>query len=276
MTDPMVPAVWELSSIRNETHDTFTFELRRAAPSADTPPSRPGQFNMLYLFGMGEVPISVSGDTSRAEAVVHTIRAVGTVTQAMARLEPGAQLGLRGPYGRAWPVDEARGRDVVLVAGGIGLAPLRPVMYHLIANRSDYGRIALLYGTRTPRDILFENELSEWSSRLDLQVMVTVDSAPLEWRGSVGVVTELLSHAAFDPRNAIAMTCGPEIMMRFTVDALQKRGMPDDQIFVSMERNMKCAVGFCGHCLYGPTFICKDGPVYCYPKISAIFEKREI
>jgi len=273
--DPMLPEPYLIEGVRQETYDTFTLELA-AKNGPNGRPFAAGQFNMLYVFGIGEVPISISGDPARQPPLVHTIRAVGTVTKAMRQLQRGQVLGLRGPYGSAWPVVQAEGNDVVVVAGGIGLAPLRPAVYQLLANREKYGHIAILYGTRTPRDLLYEKELHEWRGRFDVQVEVTVDSAATDWRGHVGVVTTLFPKVRFDPPNTVALICGPEIMMRFTIQELQQRGVEAGNIYLTMERNMKCAVGFCGHCQFGPTFICKDGPVFAYDRIKSFFEKREV
>lgn len=273
--DPMLPRRYEVRKIRQDTHDTFTLELT-AVEGGGAFSFLPGQFNMLYLFGVGEVPISISGDPEQTGVMVHTTRAVGTVTKAMKQLKRGEMVGLRGPYGRPWPVDTARGGDVVIVAGGIGLAPLRPVICHLLARREDYGRIVLLYGTRSPADILYRHELEAWRARLDLEVAVTVDRANGDWRGSVGLVTGLIPRAPFDPARTTAMICGPEVMMRYTIGELQRRGVDPARIFLSMERNMKCAVGFCGHCQFGPTFICRDGAVYAYPEIGHLLTRREV
>ena len=272
---PMGPSPYRVQRVRQDTYDTFTLELQ-SANGAERFCFSAGQFNMLYVFGVGEVPISISGDPAIPVTLVHTTRAVGTVTKAMRQLKRGDMLGVRGPFGTHWPVEEAIGNDVVIVAGGIGLAPLRPALYALLANREKFGKVVLLYGTRTPSDILFRRELESWRSRLDLEVYVTVDRATGNWRGNVGVVTTLIPKAPFDPRNAVALVCGPEIMMRFTILELQKRGVAAENIFLSMERNMKCAVGFCGHCQFGPTFICKDGPVFRYDRIKDLFTKREI
>lgn len=275
IADPMVPSSYRVQRVRQDTYDTFTLELQ-STNGAERFCFSAGQFNMLYVFGVGEVPISISGDPAIPVTLVHTTRAVGTVTKAMRQLKRGDMLGVRGPFGTHWPVEEAIGNDVVIVAGGIGLAPLRPALYALLANREKFGKVVLLYGTRTPSDILFRRELESWRSRLDLEVYVTVDRATGNWRGNVGVVTTLIPKAPFDPRNAVALVCGPEIMMRFTILELQKRGVAAENIFLSMERNMKCAVGFCGHCQFGPTFICKDGPVFRYDRIKDLFTKREI
>jgi NAD(P)H-flavin reductase len=273
--DAMVPSPFRLQRMRKETYDTFTLELE-PANGADEFPFDPGQFNMVYAFGVGEVPISISGDPTRPQTLVHTVRAVGTVTQTICRLKRGEVLGVRGPFGNHWPMEEAVGSDVVIVAGGIGLAPLRPAIYYLLSNRDKYGRIALVYGARTLQDMLYVPELEHWRGHFDLGVEVTVDTAPASYRGNVGVVTTLIPGARFDPLNAVALVCGPEVMMRFTVRELESRGVEPENIFISMERNMRCGIGFCGHCQFGSTFICKDGPVFRYAEIQPFFAKREI
>jgi NAD(P)H-flavin reductase len=232
---------------------------------------------MLYVFGVGEIPISISGDPTKHDApLVHTTRAVGTVSHAMRLLVPGDVIGVRGPFGSPWPVDSATDKDVVIAAGGIGLAPLRPIMYQILADRERFGKVILLYGARTPADLLYRRELEHWRAHLDLDIFVTVDRATASWRGSVGVVTRLIPRAPFDPQNTIAMVCGPEIMMRFTAAELAKRGVRAEDIFLSMERNMKCAIGFCGHCQYGPHFVCKDGPVFRYSAIQNLLATWEV
>ncbi|MGA9363447.1 MAG: FAD/NAD(P)-binding protein [Bacteroidota bacterium] len=273
--EPMVPALFQIRAVRKETNDTFTLDLKPANGRAEFS-FKAGQFNMLYAFGVGEVPISISGNPTDSSVLVHTIRSVGTVTKAMRTLKRGDSLGVRGPFGSHWPVVEAAGSDIVIVAGGIGLASLRPALYHVLSQREKYGKVVLLYGTRSPDDILYRRELERWRSRFDLDVYITVDRAPSGWRGNVGVVTSLIQKAPFDPLNTVAMVCGPEVMMRFTVQELQKRGIKGEDTYVSMERNMKCAVGFCGHCQYGPVFICKDGPVFSYDRIKDLFALREV
>jgi len=271
----MVPQPWCVRRSWWETDDSFSFELE---PRDGSPTLHffPGQFNMLYVFGIGEVPISISGDPTKAETLVHTVRAVGSTTRAMGNLKRGALLGVRGPFGSCWPVEQARGKDLLMVAGGIGMAPLRPVIYEVLARRKEFGRVCLLYGTRTPDDILYAKELQKWGRRTDLEILVTVDRAGRGWTGNVGVVTTLIAKAHFDPGHSLAMVCGPEVMMRFTVRELENRGMRTDGIYISMERNMKCAVGFCGHCQFGPTFICKDGPIFRYDRIEPLLSIREI
>lgn len=273
--DPMQPLSYRIEQFNRETHDTFTLELN-AADGNGQRAFAPGQFNMLYVFGIGEVPISISSDPAHPESIKHTTRVVGTVTRAMHGLKPGETMGVRGPFGNHWPLELARGKDVVIVAGGIGLAPLRPALYDLLAHRKRYGRVVLLYGTRTPADILFKRELKGWRSHFDLEVYITVDRSMGAWQGNVGVVTRLIPRAPFDPSNAMAFICGPEVMMRFTIETLEQRGIPHENIFLSMERNMKCGTGFCGHCQFGPHFICKDGPIFRYDRIASIFGKAEI
>jgi NAD(P)H-flavin reductase len=274
MTDPMLPRPYHVLGLRRETRDTFTLGLEPVRGAG--PPFAPGQFNMVYVFGVGEVPISISGDPGHPNPLVHTVRAVGAVTTAVCRLKRGDILGVRGPFGSQWPVEEAAGRDVVIAAGGIGLAPLRPALLTLLAHRERYGRIVLLYGARSPQELLYASQLLQWRGRFDLEVEVTVDTASREWMGNVGVVTTLVPRAHFDPEEVVALVCGPEVMMRFTLAGLQDRGVPPESIYISMERNMKCAVGFCGHCQYGPTFICKDGPVFRYDRIASLLKVREV
>ena len=275
--DPMLPQPWVIERVRQETHDTFTLELV-PGPSVSAAAAGgflPGQFNMLYVFGVGEVPISISGDPGQPDRLVHTTRAVGAVTRAMRQLKRGGQIGVRGPYGTGWPVEAAQGDDLVLVAGGIGLAPLRSVVYRVLAEREKYGRVVILFGARSAADLLFRRELEKWRSRFDLEVLVTVDRASADWRGSVGVVTKLIGRAPFDPHNTTALLCGPEIMMRYTVDELLRRGMPAGRVYLSMERNMKCAIGLCGHCQFGAAFVCQEGPVFSYPAVQRLFSVRE-
>ncbi|WP_319633581.1 FAD/NAD(P)-binding protein [Pelagibius marinus] len=273
--DPMAPLVARVTRRHHDAPEVFTLELEPEDPGA-LAPFAPGQFNMLTVFGVGEVPISFSGDPVDQNRLVHTIRAVGPVSGALTELEPGAAVGLRGPFGVGWPMAEAEGKDVVVVAGGLGLAPLRPALYRLFAERERYGKIVLLYGTRSPDDILFRRELEAWRGRLDAEVEVTVDHAMAAWHGNVGVVTTLIPRCSFDPAQTVALVCGPEVMMRFAIAALMDAGVAADDIYLSMERNMKCAVGFCGHCQFGPVFVCRDGPVFPYARLRGLLALKEL
>lgn len=273
--DPMLPQRYRIERFQQELADTFTLDLA-PADGSEVPAFATGQFNMLYVFGVGEIPISLSGDPTRTGPFVHTIRAVGSVSRALQTLKEGDILGLRGPFGRPWPLEQAYGKDVVLLAGGMGLAPLRSTINALLAERERYGRIILLYGARSPAELLYRHELEQWRSRLDMDVLVTVDRATTTWYGSVGVVTKLIPRAPIDPSQTVAFVCGPEIMMRFSATGLLAHGVAADQIYLSMERNMKCAIGFCGHCQYRPYFVCRDGPVFQYSCIQDLLMQREI
>lgn len=271
--DPWIPEPIPILGKKRETADTFTLRLDVRGRNFSF---APGQFNMLYLFGLGEVAISISGDPHDRDVLVHTIRAVGTVTKAMARLKRGETLGVRGPYGRGWPLEEAIGKDLLVVAGGLGIAPLRPIIYRMLRDRNQFRDVFVLYGARSPSEILYRSETARWSQRLARNVYLTVDHAGPEWAGPVGVVPALLDRLRLDRAETVAMLCGPEAMMRYTVRALARRGLPPDRVFLSMERNMKCALGFCGHCQYRESFVCKDGPVLRLDRIGRLLERREI
>lgn len=267
--DPMTPCIARVRKRHRDGPQVFTLDIEwQETGDRGATPFAPGQFNMLTVFGVGEVPISLSGDPAQRQRLVHTVRAVGPVSTALTGLKPGDAIGLRGPFGAGWPMEEATGRDVVVVAGGLGLAPLRPALYRLLAERERYGNLVLLYGTRSPDDILFRRELETWRRRLDVDIDVTVDHALSAWHGHVGVVTTLIPRATFDPLHSVAFVCGPEVMMRFAIAALRVAGLADEAIHLSMERNMKCAVGFCGHCQFGPDFLCRDGPVVPYSHVA--------
>jgi NAD(P)H-flavin reductase len=269
----MEPRPFRVERVIKELADCFTLVLTPTDGHCAFP-FQPGQFNMLYDFGHGEVPVSMSGDPSRPEELVHTIRSVGLVTAAMQKLRPGDVIGVRGPFGSHWPLAQSKGKDILVMAGGLGLAPLRPVIYDLKNHAADYGRLTLLYGTRTPDTLLFADELQSWSEHW--ATSLTVDSAGPRWGGHVGVVTDLLDGRVHHAANTVAFLCGPEIMMRFCAYALLDRGFLPEQIFVSLELNMKCALGMCGRCQYGPFFICKDGPVFSFAQVARLFRIREM
>jgi NAD(P)H-flavin reductase len=268
----MTPAPFRVAAREQDTVDTWTLTLEPV--DGEGPVIGPGQFMMVYVFGVGEVPISVSGPPGRPGPVVLTVRSVGAVSGAICASEPGSVIGLRGPFGTSWPVEAAAGGDVVVIAGGIGLAPLRPVVLHVLEHRAAYERVTVLYGARTPGDRLYVDEVERW--RESILVDVTVDAAGTDWPGPVGFVAKLVSRADLRADRATAFVCGPEIMMRTSIDALVDRGMRAERIQVSMERHMDCGVGLCGHCQLGPTLICRDGPVYPYPAITRWMEVREL
>ncbi len=274
--DPMTPEAMKIKKIFWETEDVFTIELAYENDERREFSFKPGQFNMLYAFGVGEAAISISSDSSRRSSLLHTIHKVGYVTNVLSKLKKGDIIGLRGPFGSSWPLEQNKGKDICIIAGGIGLAPLRPAIYHILKHRKQFGKFVILYGVRTPRDILYPVELELWRKKYDVEIDVTVDRSDSTWRGHVGVVTTLLNYVELNPEKTRAMVCGPEIMMKYAVDELKKNGVDEKGIYVSLERNMKCALGFCGHCQYGPSFVCKDGPVFSFSNVTDIFEVKEL
>jgi len=275
LSNPMLPALYEVNKIMHDTRDVFTVELA-SGKGAPAQTFKSGQFNMLYVFGVGEIPVSISGDPDYPETLLHTIRSVGSVSNALKRVKKGEQIGVRGPYGNFWPIDQYKGSDIVIIAGGVGLAPLHSAIYKILSKRKEYGKFILLYGTRSPDDIIYRKELERWAVGFDFEIQVTVDLALEKWHGHVGVVTNLITQASFTPGKTAAMICGPEVMIRYSIRELIKRGVDTDNIFLSMERNMKCAVGFCGRCQFGPDFLCKDGPIFKYSRVKALLSIWEI
>lgn len=264
----LTPRPFVVSGRERNTADTWTLSLDPVAGESVT--VAPGQFMMVYAFGIGEVPISVSGPPDRPGPVVLTVRAVGAVTSALCASGPGTVLGLRGPFGNSWPVDTASG-DVVVVAGGIGLAPLRPLIEAILADRPKFGAFHVFLGARTPRDRLFVAQMGALAGRPDMEVAEIVDRAGPDWLGRVGIVTQLFDRATWDGRNAIAFICGPERMMQATATVLFDRGIDVDRTWVTLERNMACGVGLCGHCQLGRFFVCKDGPVFSLAELGPAF-----
>ena len=275
-SDPMLPRRYRVRRAWDEIEGVASVDL--APLDGPVVGFQPGQFNMLYAFGIGEAAISISGDPANPDQLVHTIRSVGKVSAALTGLKDGDMVGVRGPFGTGWPVAGQTGRHIVIVTGGLGLAPLRPAIYHVLENRRDYAGLTLVYGARSPDELLYADEIKAWKSRFDTEVEVTVDHATAGWTGRVGVVTTCLDRAlaGLDPSNISALVCGPEIMMRFAVKSLNDGGVPQDAIWISMERNMKCAIGFCGHCQFGPDFVCRDGPVFRYDRVAALMAGKEI
>lgn len=269
--DPLRPVAHRVRSRREETADTVTLTLEPVVEAL--PPCRPGQFNMLLAFGVGEVPISAS-EPPQDHQLVHTVRGVGAVTRALCGARPGDVVGVRGPFGTGWDVASAAGRDVVVIAGGIGLAPLRGAVAELLSRRERFGEVAVLVGARSPEVIPFAEDLDSWRSLPDVQVDVTVDTAMASWSGHVGLVTKLIRSARFDSLRTTAFLCGPEVMMRHAARALTDRGVALGDIRLSVERNMECGVGLCGHCQLGPLLLCRDGPVLTYDRLGPLMAVR--
>ncbi len=265
LDDAMLPRPFRVRSKRMETIDTMTLEFEAA--DGEPPLSfQPGQFTMLYVFGVGEVPLSISGDPGTPGVLVHTVRAVGAVTNAICALVPGDSVGIRGPYGTGWP--QTRGKDLLIIAGGIGLAPVRPLILNALAHRDEYFCVGLAYGSRSPGELLYTSELEAWNARGDINVQVTVDHGDPTWRGDIGIVTPLVRRLRCETDDTIAVICGPEVMMRVVGRALEDRGIASNNIYLSLERNMECGIGLCGHCQFGKDFVCTDGPVFPYAEVA--------
>ncbi len=286
MRNPLKPQDAVIVAIQRETYDVLTYTL--VLKDGGEFSFKPGQFNMVGLPGMGEAPISISSEPSRLalspstelrtspvevrESFDHTIRAVGNVTKALANLKEGDEVMIRGPYGSGWPMEEARGKDILIVAGGIGLAPLRPFIFHIFENRADFGYLEILYGARTPDDMLYTREFPEWRKQEEVRLLLTVDRLPegKAWEYEIGLVTEFFDFVEISPVNGIALTCGPEIMMRFVTMGLLQRGFSPGRVYLSMERRMKCGIAHCGHCQIGPKYVCQDGPVFTYRALRGL------
>jgi NAD(P)H-flavin reductase len=273
---PMLPYWAEIVNIVPEAPAINTYWLKFTDSAVQKGYTfQPGQFNMLLMPGLGESAISISSSPEDRDCIGHTVRLAGNVTTAISRLKVGDQLGVRGPFGTAWPVDLCRGQDVVIVAGGIGLPPLRSLLYQIIRHRQDFGRVVVLYGARTPADLQFPGEYKAWEEA-GIEMNVTVDRGDETWTGRVGVVPILFYHTRLDAKKTVVLTCGPEIMLRFVIYEALARRVPPSRIFVSMERNMKCGLGFCGHCQIGPFFVCKDGPVFSYEQLQPYYNVEEL
>ena len=275
-TEHLLEPQWaEVTSITKEINDVSTYWLKFTDPAIQKAYTfQPGQFNMLYMPGFGESAISICSDPNDHSKIGHSVRFVGNVTNAIGRLKVGDVIGLRGPFGTYWPMKELEGKDVFISCGGIGLPPLRPAIYHILRNREKYGKVTLLYGARTPADLMYTNEFDDWR-KANIDVQVTVDRSESNWTGRVGVVPMWFYQFRFDSRKTAVLTCGPEIMIHFVIYEALARRIPLESIFVSMERNMKCGQGSCGHCQLGPYFICKDGPVFRFDAIQPFFNVEE-
>jgi len=270
----MIPRPMRIESIVDETYNVRTFRLRPA--NGTEVEYTPGQFNMLSVFGVGEIPVTASSDPYQGDYLDHTIRAVGSVTNTMFSLKAGNHIFVRGPFGTTWPMAGMKGKDVMVAGGGIGLNPLKSVILAVAKRRSDYGKLYVLHGARTPQDLLFTRDYDDWRRIPNSELHITVDAGDEKWKGNVGVVTTLFDKFSFNPDKTVALLCGPEVMMYFTAKELIKRGLPTDSLYLSMERHMRCGLGFCGHCQTGPFFICKDGPIFKYDSIHRFFGVKQI
>lgn len=272
-----MPVPARILRVREENFNTRTYTLQfQDAEIRRMFRFTPGQFNMVYVPGVGDAAISISSDPTATETLDHTIRLVGSVTRAIQELDAQTLVGLRGPFGRGWPLAAMEGKDVVIVAGGIGLAPLRPVIYWLLHHRDLFRRVVLLYGCRTPEDRVFAEELEKWDAGGKIHVLVTVDNATGSWTGPVGVVTSLLRRIKVNAERTIVLVCGPKVLNHVAAWNFLQLHVPPDRVYVSLERNMNCGFGRCGHCQYGGKFMCRDGPVFRFSEVADIFGKEEI
>jgi len=263
--------------VKKETRDTASYALRiRDKEVARAYRFRPGQFNMIHVPGIGEAAISISSAPGDHD-LLHTIRTAGDVTTVMSGLGPGVGVGLRGPFGVAWPLEETEDRDLLIIAGGVGIAPLRSVIRHIYrSQKRRQGRNIILYGAKTPKDVIFRDEFPRYRDMMEIHLAVDKSDPEEYWKGSVGLVTDLLDAVSFSPLNSTTFICGPEIMMAASVRRLLRRGVPGEKIFLSMERNMNCGTGICGHCMFGPKFVCRDGPVFRYTDIERFVPVKEV
>jgi len=258
-----------------EAPNLFTLQLKFTDPKIqDAYEFEPGQFNMLYLYGVGEIAISIVSDPVDSNIIDHTIRVVGRVTRGMDNLKTGDRIGLRGPYGRGWPMIESKQKDVIVVTGGLGCAPVVSVINYIEQRREEFGRLNIVQGVKHTADFIWKDRYDRWHEMPNTKVLLAADVGEAMWPWHVGPVTTLFDQLEFDPDNVSVMMCGPEGMMRVVCDHMLDNRVPASQLFLSMERNMQCAVGHCGHCQYGSKFICKDGPVFSYEKVRNLFETK--
>lgn len=274
--NPYLPHLARITDRRHEARDVYSLQLRLEDRDVRNAYAfRPGQFNMLYVFGVGEIPISVASDPDEPESLCHTVRAVGHVSRKLVELPKQSQIGLRGPYGSSWPLEDARGKDVIIVTGGLGCAPAISTIDYILRRHENYGTLKILHGVKTPKDLVYRQRFQSWARFPRTEVYLTSDEPNAKWQHPVGMVTELFRSVKFNVDNSIVMMCGPERMMRNAGGVLLERGIPADRIYVAMERNMKCALGFCGHCQLGAEFVCKDGPVFRYDRIQRLLAINE-
>jgi NAD(P)H-flavin reductase len=269
--NPLLPEPARIVEKRSTGGDIHIYRLRLDRPDARPRfDFTPGQFNMLYVPGVGEVAISISSDPEE-ETLEHTIRIVGRVTRVIEKLEVGDALGVRGPYGNGWPLQQSRFQDLLFVTGGLGCAPVAGAIDYVFRRRANYGQVTILHGVKKPADLCERERFEQWRRHPDTRVLLTSDVPDRRWRDRTGVVTELFDEIELDPLRTLLFMCGPEVMMRYAARNLGERGLPERRMYVSIERNMRCAVGLCGHCQLGPSFVCKDGPIFPLPRIAPFF-----
>jgi sulfhydrogenase subunit gamma (sulfur reductase) len=234
----------------------------------------PGQFNMVTQFGVGEIPISIVSDPEDSHFFDHTIRVVGRVSEGMSKLQPGERVGIRGPFGRGWPMERIKGKDILLITGGLGCAPLVSVIRYLVRRREDYGHINILQGVKHADDMIWREQYDAWSQLRDMNILLAADVVNKGWRGQQGMVTELIDQPSLRTQRVVVLLCGPELMMLAAIANLRERGVQDGNIWFSTERNMQCGIGQCGHCQIGPKYVCRDGPVFCYLELADFFGSK--
>jgi sulfhydrogenase subunit gamma (sulfur reductase) len=267
-TNVYQPHPMEIVRVIPETEDTKTFHIQFQDPTLREVFSfLSGQFAEYSVFGEGEATFCISSSPTRRDHLEFSVKRVGRVTYALHQLNPGDVIGFRGPYGNHFPLERLKGKNLVFIGGGIGLAPLRSLIQNVLDNRLDYGEISILYGARTPQDLCFKYDLENWNQNRTVKMTTTVDMGDSEWKGKVGLVPMVLQEMTPSPDNAVAVTCGPPIMIRYTLLALEKLGFTPSQIWTTLEMKMKCGVGKCGRCNIGPLYVCKDGPVFSYEEI---------
>lgn len=272
--DPYLPGEVEIMKLTRESSTIFTLHLRFTDKEQHKQfQFSPGQFNMLYLYGVGEVAISIVSDPKKKTLLSHTIRAVGRVTKAMQKLQVGDRLGIRGPFGVGWPLQKVKGKDVIVLTGGLGCAPSVSIINYILRRRSQYGKLSILQGVKHSEDFIFRKQYAKWQKSPHTQVYIAADQAGPKWPWSVGYVTDMIEQIVIQPNNSVVMMCGPEMMMNTAVNVFTQKGILENDIYLSMERNMECGIGHCGHCQYGGLFICKDGPVFAYSQIKELFKE---
>jgi NAD(P)H-flavin reductase len=270
--NPFVPCPATLASVVDLTPDVKLFTLQLDRPEGEFD-YKPGQFAFVSAFGLGESPFGITSVTHRNEGLQFAVRRVGTVTNALHQLEPGAKTGVRGPFGNFFPLEDYKGKNIIIIGGGIGFAPLRPVISTVLDNRKDYGDVLVFNGARTPADLCFSSEFADWARSPRTKLELTVDAGDEEWKGRVALIPDVVSELAPSPKNAVAIICGPPIMIRFTLARLKDLGFADDQIVTTLEGKMKCGLGKCFRCNVGEKYVCRDGPVFTFAQISQFIER---